>query len=80
MSDTPAVKLTKRQIEALDECARFAARRQAYWWRRASMASLEAIGMVERRPHGANPRLDSYVPTEKGRALLDALKEEGDAA
>lgn len=80
MADT-AVKLTKVQREALAECVLYADRRRPFYWRRASMDALFAMGLVDRFESTKNARMNQHVPTRAGRrALLDALKDEGEAS
>ena len=73
------MKLTDRLHSALQECARFTeGRNSLYWWRRASMQKLEALGLVESYTPPSliysRGKARPYRLTEVGRALLSGDK------
>jgi len=68
-------KLTKHLRGALREVVDFHDRHLVYWFRRASMQKLEALGLVEPwRPRSISDRrfrVLPYRPTAAGRQALD---------
>jgi len=60
-------------LDALDECARYHARGNIYWFRIASMRKLAALGLVEQYTPRYMVRLNRtrpYRPTDAGLAYL----------
>lgn len=76
-------RFTPALFEALAEVGRYEGRNRLYWWRRASMRKLEALGLVEQwLPPSVveRPRMKArpYRITATGRAaLLKACVAEG---
>lgn len=67
--------LDSRLMDALSECARYNDTGRTYWWRKASMHKLEALGLVVRwtPPSVAERKRMTIRPwrvTAAGRAAL----------
>jgi hypothetical protein len=66
------VMLTRNQLDALAECARYQRQRRDYWWRIASMKRLAELGLVEEcHPEfaalgGYRGKKSCYRPTQAG--------------
>lgn len=72
-----------RLLDALTECRRYNDRGSYYWWRKASMATLEEMGLVEKwspSPVPGRPRMSSkpWRVTDTGIAILRAKQGEGE--
>lgn len=63
------MELTKREKEALQECARYP--RGQYCWRVASMTKLEAKGFAEKIAHADGYGCGAWVVTDAGRAAFE---------
>lgn len=63
------VELTRHEKAALQECARYP--RGRYCWRVASMAKLEAKGIVAKIPHVDGYGCGAWVVTDAGHAALE---------
>lgn len=74
------MNLTATQSAALKEVGSYRGRNLCYWWRRASMAQLAEMGLVETyRPKSMERSRSKTLPyriTEAGRTALAAREGE----
>ena len=63
------MEMTKREKEALQECARYPKGR--YCWREASMKKLEAKGFVEKVSHVEGYGCGAWAVTDAGNAAFE---------